>query len=79
METIRHSKSKLEGFQHFIDQLEFRIQAVESFLDKNGIDKERIDYFIGRGGYLKPLKSGLYEVNRKMLDDLKHSRYGEHA
>jgi butyrate kinase len=52
---------------------------VEGFLDKNGIDQESIDCFIGRGGYLRPLKSGLYEVNRKMLDHLKTSRYGEHA
>jgi len=79
METVRHKKEKLESFRSFTDQLELRRQAVQDFLDKKDIDPGKIDYFIGRGGYLRPLKSGLYEVNEKMLDDLKNSRYGKHA
>ena len=79
MEVVRHSKEEIENFTNFIDQLEYRRQAIDDFLSRNKIDPGTIDYFIGRGGYLKPLKSGLYEVNEKMLEDLKSSRYGEHA
>jgi butyrate kinase len=79
METVRHEKEELENFRHFIDQMELRRQAVQEFLDRHSIDPEKIDYFIGRGGYLRPLRSGLYEVNERMLDDLKTSRYGKHA
>lgn len=79
MEVVRHSKEELESYEHFIDQLEYRRQAIDDFLSRNEIDPESIDYFIGRGGFLKPLKSGLYEVNKKMLEDLRASRYGEHA
>jgi len=79
MEVVRHKKKELEVFPNFIDQLELRRQAVKDFLDRNKVDPQKIDYFIGRGGYLRPLKSGLYEVDDKMLEDLKTSRYGEHA
>jgi len=79
MEVIRHSRKDLEGFGHFIDQLEYRSNSVNEFLNKNNIDPKSIDYFIGRGGYLRPLISGLYEVNEKMVEDLKTARYGEHA
>ena len=79
MEVVRHEKKELKSFSRFIDQLDYRRKAVDDFLSRNEIDPESIDYFIGRGGYLKPLKSGLYEVNKKMLEDLESSRYGEHA
>ncbi len=79
MEVIRHNKNDLKRFEHFIDQLKYRSNSVNEFLSKNNIDPKSIDYFIGRGGYLRPLMSGLYEVDRKMIEDLKAARYGEHA
>jgi len=79
MEVIRHSKSDLEKYEHFIDQLQYRSDSVNNFLDKNNIDLKSIDYFIGRGGCLRPLISGLYEVDGKMIEDLKIAKYGEHA
>lgn len=72
-DSIRHDVSKLKKFASFMDQLEFRFNAIDSFISKNNINISGIDYFIGRGGYLKPLKSGLYEVNEKMIRDLKNS------
>ncbi|NLV75504.1 MAG: butyrate kinase, partial [Tissierellia bacterium] len=34
---------------------------------------------VGRGGLLKPIEGGTYEVNQKMLEDLKVGLQGEHA
>jgi len=79
MEVLRHSKNDLERFEHFIEQLKYRSDSVNEFLNKNNIDPGSIDYFIGRGGYLRPLISGLYEIDEKMIEDLKTARYGEHA
>jgi len=39
-------------------------------LQKNGISPEQIDAVVGRGGLLKPIDSGTYLVNEKMLQDL---------
>jgi len=79
MEVIRHSKKETEKYASITDQLDFRKNAVEEFLNRGKIDLESIDYYIGRGGYMKPVKSGLYEVNKEMLDDLRTTKYGEHA
>ena len=34
---------------------------------------------VGRGGLLKPIKSGVYEITEKMKEDLYESPFGEHA
>jgi butyrate kinase len=34
---------------------------------------------VGRGGFLRPLQSGVYEVNEQMLNDLRQCLNGEHA
>ena len=65
MEVIRHSKKETEKYASITDQLDFRKNAVEEFLNRGKIDLESIDYYIGRGGYMKPVKSGLYEVNKE--------------
>jgi butyrate kinase len=38
-----------------------------------------MDAIVGRGGLLKPIVSGTYNVNDKMLGDLKESVQGQHA
>lgn len=61
-----------------IDQLEFRKKAILSALPSNFADVY-IDAVIGRGGLLKPIKGGVYEINDLMLLDLYNANYGEHA
>ncbi len=39
----------------------------------------RLDAVVGRGGLLRPLQGGVYEVNEVMKDDLRSARYGSHA
>lgn len=76
--TVRHSVEDLSKYKTFYDQLDYRFEAIDKFINDNNIDIKSIDFFIGRGGYLGPLKSGLYEVNQKMIDDLKNPAF-EHA
>lgn len=78
-EIIRYDKGELVKFKKIIDQLDFRLKSIDSFIQKNNIDLSEIDFFIGRGGYLRPLKSGLYEINNKMVEDLVEAKYGEHS
>lgn len=77
--TIRYDSKDLSSFKKIIAQLGFRLKSVEDFAKENDIDFSKIDFFIGRGGYLKPLKSGLYEINQKMIKDLSEAKYGEHS
>lgn len=59
------------------DEFPFRRDQIQEELSDHGIDK--IDIVIGRGGILKPLKSGAYPVCDKMIEDLKSVKYGNHA
>ncbi len=78
-ETIIHSSQSLSSFKHIVDQYEFRLNIILEFLKKKKIDLNIIDAIVGRGGLLRPLESGTYQVNTKMLNHLKKGKYGEHA
>jgi butyrate kinase len=78
-ETVRHAAKKLKRFDGIASQLDFRIKVVKTFLKDNKIKLSDIDGFIGRGGLMKPVKSGIYQVNEAMAKDLASGKYGEHA
>jgi butyrate kinase len=44
----------------------------------NDIQTDLIAIVMGRGGLIKPVKSGIYAVNKAMIDDLKSGARGEH-
>lgn len=79
METIHHSAEELAAFPHIADQYAFRRDAVLSLLDEQGIRLDSLDAVVGRGGILRPIPSGTYRVNDKMLDELRHPKVREHA
>lgn len=70
-ETLRHSNEELASFPNIIDQYEFRINSIMNALNSQSIDITSIDAVVGRGGRLKPLESGIYKVNSKMLEELR--------
>ncbi len=77
--TIRHSSDELKIFNNIIDQLDYRLEVINDILEKEKIDIKKLDCIVGRGGLLKPIKSGTYSVNENMLKDLTNYTYGEHA
>ena len=78
-ETIRHSSEEIGEFKHISDQQNFRTEVILKILKDNKIDIKELDAVVGRGGLLKPILSGTYNVNDNMLKDLKESIKGEHA
>ena len=48
-------------------------------LKENNFDVNTLDAVVGRGGMLKPIPGGTYEVNDTLLNDLKVGVQGEHA
>lgn len=77
--TIKHDDTTMLQFERLVDQQSYRQNLIEEFLIEYDIDIRSIDGFIGRGGLLRPLKSGLYRVNEKMMQELKDNIHGEHA
>ena len=78
-EKIHHATSELLQYSSIIDQFELRLNQIKSVLQAHGIEINRVDAFVGRGGLLHPIPSGTYEVNQDMLNDLKSGIYGQHA
>ncbi|MDR7857706.1 butyrate kinase [Tissierella sp.] len=78
-ETLRHTVEELSVFSRIYDQFEFRKNIIVDALQKNNISLDSLNGVIGRGGLLNPIEGGTYEVNDKMIDDLKAANRGEHA
>lgn len=77
--TLRHSTEEISKYATVIDQYQFRKDTIEVALAENNIKKEDLCVIVGRGGLLRPISSGVYEVNEAMLADLSSGQYGEHA
>lgn len=78
-ESYSHTAEELAGFEHINDQLDMRRTVVERALHEHNIDKESLSAVACRGGRLKPLSSGTYVVNERMLNDARRALQGEHA
>jgi butyrate kinase len=78
-ENIAHSTEEVGRFNRIVDQKSFRKDIILKVLAEKNIDARAFDAVVGRGGLLKPIHSGAYQVNDKMLDDLYQGIQGEHA
>ncbi|MDR1974260.1 MAG: butyrate kinase [Bacteroidales bacterium] len=78
--TIRYTVEELDSYPVITDQYSFRNQSVvSSVINDANFDISQLNCVIGRGGMLKPIGAGIYEVNEAMLSDLRNNKYGEHA
>ncbi|MDU7109531.1 MAG: butyrate kinase [Clostridium perfringens] len=78
-ETLRHSAEEILKYDTIFDQLDFRKKVILKVLKEKGIDINELDAVVGRGGMLKPIEGGTYEVNEAMVEDLKIGVQGPHA
>lgn len=77
--TVRHHVEDIRKFHSVYEQKDFRLRFILAFLDEYHIPLESIDIFVGRGGLLRPLVSGTYQITEAMLKDLEEETYGTHA
>lgn len=79
LKTIRHKAEALAGFAKVIDELDYRTDLILDELRNNQIDFAEIAIVMARGGLIKPVKSGVYQVNEAMKRDLRVGVMGMHA
>ncbi len=77
--SVRHDAEIIASFERIIDQYDFRKKAIMEALNESDIDITELDAVVGRGGMLKPIEGGTYEVNQAMIDYIKEAPRGEHA
>jgi len=77
LKRIIHSAEELGKYKKLSDQVPFRTMCIIDELKQNDMPTDRFAAIVGRGGLVRPLSSGVYEVNEAMLDDLYNSPYSE--
>lgn len=80
-EELQHPVEDLKAFegQPITAQFAFRKEAVLRFLAEKGLSLDDLDAVSGRGGLLRPIPHGTWNVGSAMLEDLKAGARGEHA
>ncbi|MFH2095406.1 MAG: butyrate kinase [Bacteroidota bacterium] len=77
LKNIKHPIEDISKFDKIADQYQYRKEIILKELKDADIDIKRLDAVIGRGGLLKPIEGGVYQVNKKMIEDI-HNPFGEH-
>lgn len=78
-QNIDHSAEDLAPFAHIIDQADYRRSLILSCIHAAGYTMADFDAVCGRGGLLRHIPSGTYQVDEAVLADIAHPPYGEHA
>lgn len=71
--TIYHREGGLE----ILEELPERLADIRSWISQEGL--EDFDAIVARGGLLKPIPSGTFRVNERMLEDLRLRPQAHHA
>ena len=76
--VIDHSAEELDRFEKVIDQADYRKEAILTAVAEAGFQLTDFDAVCGRGGLYRPIPSGTYAVNDKVMADVEAAPYGEH-
>ena len=79
VKNIKHSAEEIAKFDSVASQFQFRKDIILSELKDAGFNINEINAIVGRGGLVKPIESGVYEVNEALINDLNNPPLGEHA
>lgn len=74
-----HTVEELSVYNDITDQYEFRKNIILEDLKDAGIALEDFDAIIGRGGLIRPVPSGIFNVNEELKADLRKGVLGKHA
>jgi butyrate kinase len=77
LSLIYHDPEEIAGFDSYTDQVEYRLPFVIKELEAADLDISEIDVIVGKGALVKPVKSGVYKLNPKYINDLRNPKYGE--
>ncbi|MGN0372354.1 MAG: butyrate kinase [Enterocloster sp.] len=73
---VFHDSAVLKTFPTINDQLDYRMEVVQKFLEDNHIDLRGIDAIVGRGGGCYPIVSGIYRIDDCLIRDTREIKGG---
>lgn len=77
--SLRHTQEELLPFSSVMEQYAFRKKLILNQLQQHEIEVTSLYAVVGRGGLLRPMRSGTYPINERMLHDLRIGVNGAHA
>ena len=69
-EVVRHDPAELGKFDNVADQFDYRMEAINSWIDSLKFESSQLKAVVGRGAPLRPLEGGSYEITLQLLDDV---------
>lgn len=77
--TLRHQTEEIQQFDSIPAQRDWRKDIINEFLAENNFDVKELAAVVGRGGLVKPIEGGTYNVNEALEKDLTDGYAGQHA
>lgn len=77
--NLSHSTEEIKKYEHIFEQKDMRTEVILQWMRENNIEIEDLVAVVGRGGLLRPMPGGTYQITEKMLEDLKLGFQGQHA
>lgn len=72
---INHPFDELCRYPFIMDEFDYRKESIVKELELQGFPlDDSYDVIVGRGGLIKPIESGVYELNDKVIEDTRHPR-----
>lgn len=78
IETVDHPQEELDRFKNVLEEKDMRKKVVLDFMQRHGINRENLLAFAVRGGPVKAMEGGTYEVNENIVDDILNWRVEAH-
>lgn len=78
-EELVHTPETIGESAGLWSQLSARSAAVRDFLERSGTEAGSLHAVVGRGGLLRPMAGGTYEVSDSMIEDARAGLQGSHA
>jgi butyrate kinase len=77
-ESVKHSTEEVKMFPDIWEQYDYRKNVILNVLKDKNIELASICAITSRGGNTKPIPSGIYIIDEKMVMDMKSRKYGVH-
>lgn len=74
--TLEHSAEELKKYASQIEQLPFRMEAVQAYMNELGYQPTDFAAFAARGGSYATFRAGAYQINEEMVDAVIHPAEG---
>lgn len=77
--NLSHSTEEIKKYEHIFEQKDMRTEVILQWMKEHNMEIEDLVAVVGRGGLLRPMPGGTYQITEKMLEDLKLGYQGQHA